>query len=77
MTQVGRACAVAGYADLYGELGLLPDVSIADEARETRDSVGAGSFGSDCVEPARYQRNITPPTPCITTPRRMGRSRFH
>lgn len=31
--QVGRACAVAGYARLYRELDLLPDVSIAEEAR--------------------------------------------
>ncbi|KAK3343841.1 hypothetical protein B0T25DRAFT_615151 [Lasiosphaeria hispida] len=32
--QVGRACAAAGYAALYAELDLLPDVSIAEEARE-------------------------------------------
>ncbi|KAJ5212101.1 uncharacterized protein N7498_003747 [Penicillium cinerascens] len=32
--QVGRACATAGYTDLYKELDLLPDVSIAEEARE-------------------------------------------
>lgn len=32
--QVGRACAVAGYVDLYRELGLLPEVSIAEEARD-------------------------------------------
>lgn len=31
---VGRTCAVAGYVDLYRELDLLPDVSIAEEARE-------------------------------------------
>lgn len=31
---VGRTCAVAGYVGLYRELGLLPDVSIAEEARE-------------------------------------------
>ncbi|QPH06474.1 hypothetical protein C2857_004976 [Epichloe festucae Fl1] len=31
---VGRACAVAGYAELYHELGLLPDISIAEEARD-------------------------------------------
>jgi hypothetical protein len=30
--QVGRACAAAGYFDLYKELDLLPDVSIAEEA---------------------------------------------
>ncbi|KAL4903809.1 hypothetical protein BDW74DRAFT_185903 [Aspergillus multicolor] len=32
--QVGRACAVAGYVDLYKELDLLPDVHIAEEARD-------------------------------------------
>lgn len=34
MYQVGRACAVAGYTDLYKELDILPDVHIAEEARE-------------------------------------------
>lgn len=32
--QVGRACAVAGYVDLYRELELLPEVHIAEEARD-------------------------------------------
>ncbi|KAK5044724.1 hypothetical protein LTR84_010498 [Exophiala bonariae] len=32
--QIGRACAVAGYYNLYLELNLLPDVHIAEEARE-------------------------------------------
>ena len=32
---VGRACAVAGYTDLYRELDILPDISIAEEARES------------------------------------------
>jgi hypothetical protein len=32
--QVGRACAVACYTDLYKKLDLLPDVSIAEESRE-------------------------------------------
>ncbi|KAF4556464.1 Hypothetical protein D9617_1g083420 [Elsinoe fawcettii] len=32
--QVGRACAVAGYTTLYSELNLLPDASIAEEARD-------------------------------------------
>lgn len=31
---VGRTCAVAGYVGLYWELDLLPDVAIAEEARE-------------------------------------------
>ncbi|KAG8623934.1 hypothetical protein KVT40_008910 [Elsinoe batatas] len=33
--QVGRACAVAGYLDLYNELELLPEVHIAEEARDS------------------------------------------
>ncbi|VTT72589.1 unnamed protein product, partial [Fusarium fujikuroi] len=32
--QVGRACAVGGYVELYKELDILPDVSIAEEARD-------------------------------------------
>ncbi|KAJ5686563.1 hypothetical protein N7536_009182 [Penicillium majusculum] len=32
--QIGRACAAACYTDLYKELDLLPDVSIAEESRE-------------------------------------------
>lgn len=32
--QVGRACAAACYTDIYKELDLLPDVSIAEESRE-------------------------------------------
>lgn len=32
--QVGHACAVAGYTDLYEELDILPDVHVAEEARE-------------------------------------------
>jgi hypothetical protein len=31
---VARACAVAGYTELYLELDILPDVHIAEEARE-------------------------------------------
>ncbi|KAJ8058602.1 hypothetical protein OCU04_012779 [Sclerotinia nivalis] len=37
---VGRACAVGGYVDLYRELDLLPDISIAEEARDNLDVVG-------------------------------------
>ncbi|KAG8673806.1 hypothetical protein FPOAC1_007125 [Fusarium poae] len=33
--QVGRACAAAGYYALFHELDLLPEVSIAEEARES------------------------------------------
>ena len=39
---VGRACAVAGYDGLYHELDLLPEVSIAEEAREqSSDNLGS------------------------------------
>ncbi|RGP66616.1 hypothetical protein FLONG3_8812 [Fusarium longipes] len=38
--QIGRACAAAGYYTLYKELSLLPDVSIAEEARESRTEGG-------------------------------------
>lgn len=31
---VGRACAVAGYDKLYHDLDILPEVSIAEEARD-------------------------------------------
>ncbi|KAL2833016.1 hypothetical protein BDW59DRAFT_157155 [Aspergillus cavernicola] len=36
--QVGRACAVGGYTELYRHLDILPDVSIAEEARDNRES---------------------------------------
>jgi hypothetical protein len=32
--QIGRACAAGGYISLYLGLGLLPDVVIAEEARD-------------------------------------------
>ncbi|KXH63374.1 hypothetical protein CNYM01_07757 [Colletotrichum nymphaeae SA-01] len=38
---VGRACAVAGYDDLYSELGLLPEVSVAEEARDNISKKGS------------------------------------
>lgn len=48
---VGRACAVAGYTELYRELGLLPDVFIAEEAREcSNDNIFEDIMGA----PARY-----------------------
>ena len=43
--QVGRACAAAGYDTLYAELELLPDVSIAEEARESV----TGGIGSSTI----------------------------
>jgi hypothetical protein len=33
---VGRACAAPGYTSLYRELDLLPDVAIAEEARDNK-----------------------------------------
>ncbi|KAM0208989.1 hypothetical protein ACHAQI_006685 [Fusarium lateritium] len=38
--QVGRACAAAGYYALFKTLHLLPDVSIAEEARESETEGG-------------------------------------
>lgn len=49
---VGRACAVAGYTDLYLALNLRPEVSIAEEARD------AGSdpiFNHIMAQPVRYR----------------------
>ncbi|RKU40476.1 hypothetical protein DL546_000909 [Coniochaeta pulveracea] len=37
---VGRACAVAGYDKLYQELDILPEVSIAEEAKDNASSNG-------------------------------------
>ncbi|KUJ20369.1 uncharacterized protein LY89DRAFT_682112 [Mollisia scopiformis] len=37
--QVARACAVAGYIDLYLELEIVPDVHVAEEARECGNTV--------------------------------------
>lgn len=34
--EVGRACAVAGYTELYRELELLPEVHIAEEDRDNQ-----------------------------------------
>ncbi|PWY65623.1 hypothetical protein BO94DRAFT_570357 [Aspergillus sclerotioniger CBS 115572] len=48
---VGRACAVAGYMDLYKELDLLPDVHIAEEAR---DNNRMAIFDLIMASPIRY-----------------------
>ncbi|KAH6679950.1 hypothetical protein F5X68DRAFT_244879 [Plectosphaerella plurivora] len=39
--QVGRACAAAGYVDLWRDLALLPDISIAEEARDNQANPGS------------------------------------
>ncbi|KAF2965776.1 hypothetical protein GQX73_g7800 [Xylaria multiplex] len=54
---VGRACAVAGYTGLFHELELLPDVSIADEARDNLASNGGAShaiYEAIISSPIRY-----------------------
>ncbi|KAH8764801.1 hypothetical protein F5883DRAFT_715443 [Diaporthe sp. PMI_573] len=66
--QVGRACAVAGYKDLYSELDLLPDVSIAEEARDSvmrnrsqgsdedcSSNASQGIFNQIIRQPVRWQ----------------------
>jgi hypothetical protein len=56
--QVGRACAAAGYSQLYEELNLLPDVCIAEEARDSCQRTAAeGSqriYDRIMEAPARY-----------------------
>ncbi|KAI0543295.1 hypothetical protein F4679DRAFT_135188 [Xylaria curta] len=54
---VGRACAVAGYSALFHELELLPDVSIAEEARDNEIKNGGKSraiYDSIIHQPLRY-----------------------
>lgn len=52
--QVGRACAAAGYVGLYKELDLLPDVSIAEEAREGGTDGGHEMYELIMALPAKY-----------------------
>ncbi|KAL0944939.1 uncharacterized protein CTRU02_202826 [Colletotrichum truncatum] len=52
--QVGRACAAAGYSDLYQELDLLPDVTIAEEARESGTDGGRLIYEAIMSSPCRY-----------------------
>ncbi|GAB7350065.1 hypothetical protein MBLNU459_g0734t1 [Dothideomycetes sp. NU459] len=49
--QVGRACAVAGYTQLYKELNILPDVHVAEEARECGNFA---IFEAIMSQPVRY-----------------------
>jgi hypothetical protein len=49
--QVARACAVAGYVDLYRELDVLPEVHVAEEAR---DNGNLTMFQDIMAVPARY-----------------------
>ncbi|KAK8006028.1 hypothetical protein PG991_012325 [Apiospora marii] len=50
----GRACAAAGYHELYLELDLLPDVSIAEEAREGATDGGRLIYQQIMSHPCRY-----------------------
>ncbi|THC94788.1 hypothetical protein EYZ11_005734 [Aspergillus tanneri] len=52
--QVGRACAAAGYISLYQELDLLPDVSIAEESRESSADGARQIFNIIMASPTRY-----------------------
>ncbi|KAJ2978406.1 hypothetical protein NQ176_g3832 [Zarea fungicola] len=52
--QVGRACAAAGLDQLYDKLGLLPDVSIAEEARESKTPGGRRIYEKVMSAPVRY-----------------------
>lgn len=52
--QVGHACAAAGFARLYAELDLLPDVAIAEEARESGAEGGRAIFEAIMASPCRY-----------------------
>ncbi|KAL2811478.1 hypothetical protein BJX63DRAFT_398942 [Aspergillus granulosus] len=50
--QIGRACAVGGYFDLYTELCLLPEVAIAEEARDSE--AGQAIYEAIMKAPVRY-----------------------
>jgi hypothetical protein len=56
--QVGRACAAAGYSQLYEELDLRPDACIAEEARESCQGPAAEGakriFERIMAAPTRY-----------------------
>jgi hypothetical protein len=52
-SNIGRACAVAGYLHLYRELQLLPDVSIAGEARDNQKNDGT-IFDEIMAQPIKY-----------------------
>lgn len=53
--QVGRACAAAGYANLYAELDVLPDVSTAEEARESTNSGSKQIYDAIMCAPFKYK----------------------
>lgn len=52
--QVARACAAAGYDALYKELDILPDVSVAEEARESEMEGSDAIYDSVMAQPCRF-----------------------
>ncbi|KAK3500466.1 uncharacterized protein B0T23DRAFT_372221 [Neurospora hispaniola] len=52
--QIGRVCAMAGYTALYDELDLLPEVAIAEEARDSSAPGSKAIYESIMRQPARY-----------------------
>ncbi|KAK1778150.1 hypothetical protein QBC45DRAFT_414940 [Copromyces sp. CBS 386.78] len=52
--QVGRVCAMAGYTALYDELDLLPEVAIAEEARDSSTPGSKAIYESIMRQPTRY-----------------------
>jgi len=46
---IGRGCAVAGYHNLYKELNILPDVHIAEEARDNIPEGLEGQCGQSTI----------------------------
>jgi hypothetical protein len=67
--QIGRVCAIAGYTDLYHSLSLLPEVHIAEEARE---ACNFDIYNTITSQPAKYavfndyMRTYTPSTPRLS-----------
>lgn len=69
---VGRASAAAGYIDLYRELDLIPDLAIAEEARDNAGNSGSREiFDLIVSQPARwrvmddYARSVALETPLL------------
>ncbi|KAJ5963297.1 uncharacterized protein N7479_003173 [Penicillium vulpinum] len=68
--QVGRACAAGGYTSLYLELDLLPDVAIAEEARDNRAS-GQEIYQNIINSPTRWAC-MDDYNRCLHSPLRSG-----
>lgn len=61
--QVARACAVGGYSSLYNELDVLPEVHVAEEARESGNMAIYEAIMSKPVRYAAmddYARTVSP-----------------